>query len=96
MARRRRGPIAISIHAEVEEDTRPLGSVRFADPSTADMTSRFNTFNEPYSPSSKGTQTGIRSVRTDRLGLSGYGLGGDQWSEMNRKRGVFDKDDEKR
>ncbi len=59
---RRRG-FALGVLIEPEPDTRPIGSVLFADPSTAAFTSQVHTFNEPFSPRSRPTSPeGIRSV----------------------------------
>jgi hypothetical protein len=47
---------------EPEVDTRPIGSVLFADPSKAAFPQQIHTFNEPHSPRAHGHQSGIRTV----------------------------------
>lgn len=74
-----------------EEDTRPHGSVLFADPSMATLTGRVKTFNEPHSKNAAGKMTGIRSM-TGRLtpygDRTGTSTGEGAWSSMNEKRGT--------
>jgi hypothetical protein len=88
MARRGRGNPA----SEPEEDNRLIGSLQFADPSTHVMTDRFNTFNDPYSPGSKGEQTGINSISATRW-TSMHDGGSRLLENMNRKKGVHVEED---
>jgi len=46
-----------------EEDTRPIGSLLFADPSKAEFARHIHVFNEPHSPRSRPeSPTSIRTV----------------------------------
>jgi hypothetical protein len=76
-----------------EQDTRPTGSLQFADPSTAELPRHIQTFNDPHSPRSTGECSGI-NTRTGRLVPYGDRRSGDVWAEMNAKRGVSEKEDE--
>lgn len=46
----------------VPEDTRPIGSLLFADPSAAAFPQQIHTFNDPRSSRTSGEQHGIRTV----------------------------------
>lgn len=85
MAKRPRG-FLFSI-GPVEPDPRTSGALRFADPSTIEMTRKINTFNEPHSHNGVGDQVGIRSIGrfADSESL---------WRESNRKRGVEEDGEE--
>lgn len=85
MARGRIKPIIFSF--QPEPDPRPSGSVRFADPSTVEMTRKINTFNEPYSRRSVGEQSGLRSIGRFANPESLY-------TEYNDKRGVTNEEEE--
>lgn len=81
---RRRGLAAIFRIAEAEPDTRPTGSLLFADPAAAQFPRQVHTFNDPPSGSASGTCEGIQSMGR---------YTGDAWANMNRKRGVDDGDE---
>ena len=76
------------------EDERPLGSVNWADPSTAGMSDHVHTFNpeEYHSKDAHGEQHGIRSGP----GVNSPGMGAwhakRQWEEMQRRKG-FEAED---
>jgi len=94
MARRNR--LMPATFVEPEPDTRPTGSVLFADPSTAEFPRQIHAFNDPRGNNSHGEQNGVRTM-TGRLvpwndrqsETTGEGL----WANMNRKRGVKDDDE---
>jgi hypothetical protein len=48
--------------SEPVEDSRPIGSLLFADPSKAAFPQQIHTYNEPFSPRASGHQHGIRTV----------------------------------
>lgn len=61
MAKRGRG-IYLSL-PEAEPDTRPIGSLLFADSSGAEFPRRIHPFNDPFSPRARpDNQHGIRTV----------------------------------
>jgi len=78
---------------EPEPDDRPVGAVRFADPSTAGITELVHTSGAMEANNAVGTQHGIRSLQQP-YNSSGGGLRVDAWAEMNRKRNVADPDTE--
>lgn len=84
MARRR--PKAIP------EDTRPLGSVHWADPSRNGMADRIRTFNFPHDSQVSG-EGGIRSAGYpyNSSALSSH-AGDRQWAAMQRRKGVSDEE----
>lgn len=74
---------------ESEPDPRPSGSLRFADPSTVEMTRNIHTFNpDGYQSRNDGAeQHGIRSIGR-------WSDPNELWRENNRKRGVHEDEDE--
>lgn len=84
---RRRGIVTIGM--ATEEDARPAGALRFADPSTSEFPRHIHPFNEPHNPRATGEQHGVRSM-TGSLVPWGDHHPGDAWREMNAKRGVSD------
>ncbi len=93
MARRRAVPVVMAFPGSAP-DERPVGALRFADPSTAGMTRQIHTFNDPPS-TAIGEQNGVRSVTGALVPWpSREGVGIDVWAEMNRKRGVYEGEDE--
>jgi len=90
MARRRNIPVPFQMP---EEDTRPIGALRFADPSTAELPRHIHTFNEPFSPSSHGEQHGVRST-TGRLVPWKDCYPEDTWAAMRKKRGLTEEEKE--
>lgn len=76
--------------AEVEEDTRPLGSVSWADPA-AGMTERIHTFNEPRSPDTPSEQRGIRNGCSNIPFMAAYNSH-EQLRAMNRRKGIEEDD----
>lgn len=92
MARRARSvPIPWS---EPPPDTRPRGTVRFADAPTSILNERVSTFNDPHSPGLKGTSEGVRPVENDDVRRR-WGYNGAEGVEiMNRKRGVAGDEEE--
>jgi hypothetical protein len=89
---RRRVPSVVFGLIGVEENSRPIGSLRFADPSTAELPRHIHTFNEPHSPNSVGEQNGVRSMTGDLVPWPDRHTT-DLWAAMNRKRGVTDDGD---
>lgn len=87
---RRHVPIAFTI----PEDTRPSGTVQFADPTRAEQCGDVHTFNEPYSPRSQGHQDGIKPTFERRNPWVQQQSGRNAWAEMNRKRGFSTEDED--
>lgn len=80
---------------EIPEDTRPLGSVNWADPCTAGMTERINTFNPEgyHSPGSTGEQTGIRSGPGINSSSAATWHEQEQFRASNRRKGFGEEDE---
>jgi len=103
----RRGKSDRPIHeVEFVPDERPIGALRYADPSTAEFPRHIHTFNEPYSPRSKGANEGIRSMTGgmvpwhDRHNVDeiSYMPGKERksdglWAAMARKKGTLGESD---
>ena len=87
---RRRGLAALFI--EPEPDPRPLGTVQFADPSTARMAERFNTFNDPPSGREPSEQRGLQPSFGSQSPWSQKFDGERAFENMRRKRGVKERD----
>lgn len=77
-----------------EPDPKPVGSLRFADPSAAEFPRHIHTFNEPFSREGVGECHGIDSQTGALVSWDDRHTTKDTWSEMNRKRGVFEGEDE--
>jgi hypothetical protein len=89
-----RGRRFFGLVAQSEEDTRPVGAVRFADPSTAEFPRHIHTFNEPHSPRSTGECSGVRSQTGEYVPWPDRRTDANVWEAMNRKRGVFESEDD--
>jgi len=87
---RKRGFFALLGAADVDE--RPLGALRYADPSTAEFPRHIHTYNEPFSRRSIGENNGIRSV-TGSMVPYGDRHTADSWAAMERKKGTLEEDD---
>lgn len=90
MAKGRKSPRAF--FPEPEPDPRPFGFVQFADPSTARMAARANTFNEPPS-NCHGQTTGMQPRFSDQAPFVQKHDGHAAWEHMRRLRGVEEKDE---
>ena len=85
---RRRSVVTVPYPVTFEEDTRPEGSLRFADPSKAEFPRHIHTFNEPHS-NAMGESHGVRSMTGMLVPWDDRHVN-DPWAVMNRKRGVVD------
>lgn len=75
---------------EVEEDTRPLGSVSWADPA-AGMTENLNVFNDPRSPDTDTVRRGVRNGCSNIPFIATHNAH-QQYRAMNRRKGIEDDD----
>ena len=78
------------IEIEIPEDSRPLGSVSWADPCTSGMTERIHTFNphEYESLDNPSQQTGIRSGPGINSPAAATWHEHEQYEAKLRRRGV--------
>ena len=90
-----RGHRFFGLVAQSEEDTRPVGAVRFADPSTAEFPRHIHTFNEPHSRRASGENDGIRSQTGEYVPWPDRRTDANLWRAMNAKRGLTDEEDER-
>lgn len=74
---------------EVEEDTRPLGSVSWADSGVP--TERIHTFNDPRSPDTSSEQRGIRNGCSNIPFMATHNSR-EQYHAMNRRKGIEEDD----
>lgn len=89
--RPRRIAIALPV---MQEDTRPVGALRFADPSAQGFASAVHTFDAPTPNNSHGRQDGARSNFGSKSPWANAYGGDEQLRAMNRKRGFEDGEQE--
>jgi hypothetical protein len=77
-----------------EPDPKPVGSLRFADPSAGEFPRHIHTFNDPHNKDAVGECHGIDSQTGALVSWDSRHTDKDTWAEMNKKRGVYEEKDD--